>query len=55
MNLLKKEKQEEAKEKGKHICKCLSDYFPNFVLPLCTIQHMKLKGACSLEEKLCPT
>ena len=32
MDLLKKEKQEEAKEKGKHICKCLSDYFPNFVL-----------------------
>ena len=32
MDLLKKEKQEEAKEKGKHICKCLSDCFPNFVL-----------------------
>ena len=32
MNLLKRGKQEEVKEKGKCICKCLSDHFPNFVL-----------------------
>ena len=32
MNLLKRGKQEEVKEKGKHICNCLSDHFPNFAL-----------------------